>query len=193
MNKRKILSVEDTQHILQKLKSKVTINALRNETGLGVNILKRILKENNIPYISNQNHKGRVAVSFADTFTTNSKSSNSKIVNCIKQHNLIPYDKCYKCGLDSWIDGKLVLELDHINGNNTDNQLENLQFLCPNCHSQTPTYKGRNISNGLKKVSDQELLNALKQEKNIRKALMRVGLTPKGANYDRAYNLLNRN
>ena len=41
---------------------------------------------------------------------------------------------------DNWLGQKIVLQLDHINGNNTDNQIENLRFLCPNCHSQTDTY-----------------------------------------------------
>ena len=38
-----------------------------------------------------------------------------------------------------------MLQLDHINGINTDHRLENLRLLCPNCHSQTPTYCGVNV------------------------------------------------
>ena len=40
------------------------------------------------------------------------------------------------------------MELDHIDGNRTNHKLENLRMLCPNCHSQTSTYKGRNKGNG---------------------------------------------
>lgn len=39
---------------------------------------------------------------------------------------------------------KITLQLDHINGINNDNRVENLRFLCPNCHSQTSTYTGKN-------------------------------------------------
>lgn len=52
--------------------------------------------------------------------------------------------KCSICGISDWMGKKLVLQLDHINGNNSDHRLSNLRFLCPNCHSQTDTYAGKN-------------------------------------------------
>lgn len=56
-------------------------------------------------------------------------------------------NKCYKCGITEWNSKPISLELEHINGINTDNRIENLTILCPNCHSQTKTYRGRNIKN----------------------------------------------
>ena len=53
-------------------------------------------------------------------------------------------NKCNECGISEWNGKDLVLHLDHINGNSRDHRLENLRLLCPNCHSQTDTYCGRN-------------------------------------------------
>ena len=55
-------------------------------------------------------------------------------------------NKCSICNLDGyWNDKPITLQLDHINGIGNDNRLENLRFLCPNCHSQTNTFSGRNV------------------------------------------------
>lgn len=52
--------------------------------------------------------------------------------------------KCYACNLDSWMGKDIPLELEHKNGVNNDHRLENLTLLCPNCHAQTSTYRGKN-------------------------------------------------
>lgn len=62
--------------------------------------------------------------------------------------------KCAECGITEWNGKPISLQLDHINGQRKDNRLENLRLLCPNCHSQTPTYCGRN-SKGVRKKKEQ--------------------------------------
>lgn len=54
--------------------------------------------------------------------------------------------KCESCGLTSWLDKNIPLELHHINGISNDNTLSNLKILCPNCHAFTPNYRSKNRS-----------------------------------------------
>jgi hypothetical protein len=53
-------------------------------------------------------------------------------------------DRCEECGIDEWLGLPLALALHHVNGDPADNRLDNLRLLCPNCHSQTPNFAGRN-------------------------------------------------
>jgi hypothetical protein len=57
--------------------------------------------------------------------------------------------RCDRCRRRRWLDVPIPLELDHIDGDRTNNLLENLRVLCPNCHALTPTYRGRNIGRTL--------------------------------------------
>lgn len=54
--------------------------------------------------------------------------------------------KCAECGISHWRGVEITLELEHINGVNNDDRRENLKALCPNCHSLTETWRGRNNS-----------------------------------------------
>lgn len=49
---------------------------------------------------------------------------------------------CERCGVSEWMGEPVPLQLHHINGDNTDNRIENIQILCPNCHAQTENYRG---------------------------------------------------
>ena len=102
----------------------------------------QILLKNNID-LSHFRPANNRPFSFEKIFCIN-KRMNQTVKRAILFYNLLEY-KCCICGLEKeWQNKELKLELDHINGDCCDNRVENLRFLCPNCHSQTSTSKGKN-------------------------------------------------
>ena len=81
-----------------------------------------------------------------DVFCKNSNVSQSTLKRFYLKLKDVKYE-CVECGTkDTWNDKQLVLQLDHKDGNNKNNLLDNLRWLCPNCHSQTKTFAGKNIT-----------------------------------------------
>lgn len=98
---------------------------------------------------------------------------------------------CSICGQESmWNDKPLQLQIDHKDGDRENNNPKNLRLICPNCHTQTETYSGRNINGYI--VSDDVLLKALNELLSIPHALISVGLVKNGRSYRRCKNLLNK-
>lgn len=85
-----------------------------------------------------------VAKSFDDVLVEDSSYSPGSIKRRLLKAGILK-NICAECGLGTtWNKKQMTLIMDHINGVHTDNRLENLRMLCPNCHSQTNTYAGRN-------------------------------------------------
>ena len=60
--------------------------------------------------------------------------------------------KCNKCGISHWNGERITLEYEHRDGNNQNNNRDNVEALCPNCHSQTKTWRGRKNKGRQKQV-----------------------------------------
>lgn len=60
--------------------------------------------------------------------------------------------KCAICGIDRWLGLPITLHIDHINGVSNDHRFENLRFLCPNCHQQTPTWGNKSKEKKARKI-----------------------------------------
>ena len=182
----KIYKLSDEQFV-ELLKKSSTISEVLFKLGYtvkgnswGYSQVKRRMDDLNLDYSI---FKGKSAViktnklnnvKKEDILKENCKHQRIVLRRYIIKNNLIPY-KCAICGCTEWQGKTLSLELDHINGINNDNRLENLRFLCPNCHSQTSTYGSRNqqlnsseydISDDLRKMVE-EKYNEVKSVKNV--------------------------
>ena len=129
------------KEILEKLNLKITKDNYKK--------LYKKLDEYNIDYseILNNHSKGCIIkYKIEDILVENSSyTANSKLKDRLIKEGF-KQNICEICGQKPFHNGKeLVLQLHHINGNHQDNRLENLQILCPNCHSQTDNYARRNI------------------------------------------------
>ena len=82
----------------------------------------------------------------------NTHTGSSTLRRIVLRENLIPY-VCSECGVaDSYNNKSITLQLDHQNGNRADCRLQNLRWLCPNCHSQTPTWgRAKSMTTGPRK------------------------------------------
>jgi 5-methylcytosine-specific restriction endonuclease McrA len=84
--------------------------------------------------------------------------------------------KCLHCGLSQWMGLRITLELDHIDGDNSNNNRENLRCLCPNCHSITDSWKiGQSRGKNFRKCSDEEIIAAFKKSSSMSATLKALG------------------
>jgi 5-methylcytosine-specific restriction endonuclease McrA len=91
---------------------------------------------------------------FVSKLTKNSVYNRTDLKKRLIKFNLLKYE-CVKCKNNGiWENEKLTLQLEHKNGISNDNRLENLTFLCPNCHSQTNTFAGRSLNKHKVKPSE---------------------------------------
>lgn len=142
---------EQIQEIVNKCFSvrQVLIMLCLNAKGSNYVLIRKLIKDREIDtshfkntgrYDNNKFVSGRTLEDYIlNKFPISSNSLRKKLL----QAKLFEY-KCYSCNISSWLDKPLPLELHHINGNHYDNSLCNLTLLCPNCHAQTDTHKGRN-------------------------------------------------
>ena len=119
---------------------KLGYNNVNGNTGT---LFKKRCKELNIDYSHFSNGKNKIRRTEENIFCKDSTANQQTLRSWYKKGEYSEY-KCAICGINQWNNQPLSLRLDHINGYNHDNRLENLRWVCPNCDSQLETYCGKN-------------------------------------------------
>lgn len=124
---------------------------LNTTGGSSTDILKRRITElkcDTSHFKGNASGSLKRMIPIEDILIENSTYANiASLKRRLIKEGILEY-KCEKCGnLGEWMGKPLTLQLDHKDGNNKNHTKENLRFLCPNCHSQTNTYAGKNKNN----------------------------------------------
>lgn len=124
----------------------------------------------------------------------NSPATRKTLRDYLAKYSILEY-KCALCGnIGEWNGQSLTLQIDHINGINNDNRKENLRWLCPNCHSQTPTYTGKNkTKKEVVNFTVEEAIEALKQTDNVNQATKLLGCAQGGGNWIRVNQIKKEN
>jgi hypothetical protein len=127
-------------------------------------------------------------------FCRNNTRSKSTIKKILKRENLIPYECgiCHNPGIH--LGKPLSLQLDHKNGVSNDDRIENLRWLCPNCHAQTENYAGRNRRGKSKKeyITEEIIVDTLKKVDNINQLLVLLGASNTNGNYKKVKRVMKK-
>lgn len=121
-----------------------------------------------------------------ETFTSGTYKKNGSTT--LKALTHLRGHKCECCGLSEWLGQPITLEVHHVDGDRLNNSLDNLQILCPNCHSQTENWRGRKRINKI--IPEEDFVEMLRKSTSIHQALGNLGLSYGTGNYDRANELM---
>lgn len=102
--------------------------------------------------------------------------------------------RCQSCSLSFWLDQPIPLEIHHLDGNTSSNDLKNLQILCPNCHAQTPNFTSKNRKrHTANHVSDDIILKIIPQCQSVTEVLKVLKMNQFGRNHARINRMMDTN
>lgn len=138
---------ERKDEILQWVKENKSKAWMARELKCNPKTIASKLIEMGIDYKGNSSHKGetlnKTYISAKEYLGTDKMITSYKLKTKLLREGIKEY-KCERCGNTHWLGDIIPLELHHKNGNRFDNNLDNLELLCPNCHAFTENYRAKN-------------------------------------------------
>jgi len=149
VNYKNMYNTDNIKIIIQNaLKDSNSMSEASSKTTMNFKTFRKYAKKFGL-YVPNQSGKGTIkpkaSIPLKDILSGLYPNYQTfKLAKRILSEGIKPH-KCEECKLTKWLKQPIPLELDHIDGNPNNHKLKNLRLLCPNCHAQTPTYRGKNI------------------------------------------------
>ena len=141
--------LERKTEILQWVSENRSKAYMARELGCNPKTINPLLERLGIQYNGNQSGKGyeknREKMTLKE-YLEQSKDIQSNKVRIKLLDEGLKEHKCECCGLTTWLNQPIPLELHHKDGNRYNNVLENFELLCPNCHAFTDSYRGKNVN-----------------------------------------------
>ena len=141
--------LERKTEILQWVSENRSKAYMARELGCNPKTINPLLERLGIQYNGNQSGKGyeknREKMTLKEYLEQSKDIQSNKVRIKLLDEGLKEY-KCECCGLTTWLNQPIPLELHHKDGNRYNNVLENFELLCPNCHAFTDSYRGKNVN-----------------------------------------------
>lgn len=128
-------------------------------------------------------------------YVTNQKSIGTRALKRRLVREGIKQEVCENpsCGIRDWLDKAITMELHHVDGDNTNNRLENLSILCPNCHSQCEIHGQSRKNRKHYLFTDEDILKHAPEHETIAQLLNKLGCRSRNpVYYNRVYEVLSR-
>lgn len=171
MSKNNIISKEEAEKIVKNVYNIADFCRAVGWQPRGANykIFHKYVKEYNLDIShftfgkSNLGNKLKIGLSKEDFFKKDKLIKSIDIRKKLFSEGL-KENKCEICGISSWLDKPIRLQIHHKDGDHFNNELDNIQLLCPNCHSQTDTYAGKKNMKGTSTLKHERIRKHLCKE-----------------------------
>ena len=141
--------IEREAEILQWIKENQSKAYMARQLGCNPKTVDNVLKRMGIEYAGNKSghgyHKNRGKTNLEEYLATSTDIQSNKVRIKLLEGGYKEH-RCECCGLSTWLDKPIALELHHKDGNRHNNTIKNYELLCPNCHAFTDSYRGKNAT-----------------------------------------------